>query len=150
MHLESQFRKLFWVRIAIGFIAFVIIIYLIILFVFKDIKILSNPLFVVIFVLALFLIFASFEILKIFKLKVTDKGIEKILLVSGQRQFIPFEFIIGIKKERVRMRTKSGALTDGYIISILQLKNNKKLIVSPDNFENYRDLMIAINAGVKF
>ena len=149
MQIESKFRKLFWVRIAIGFLVLVATSYLCLISISKYSQLIRNPVFIGTFIFISFLIYASLDLFKIFKLIVTDQGIEKILLISGKKQFIPFTSIIGIKKEKIRMRTKSGALTDGYTVSIVKLENNKTLVISPDNFDNYNDIMLAIKNNLE-
>lgn len=91
-----------------------------------------------------FLIYVSIGLFSIFSITITDKGIEKKALISGKKEFIPFTSIIGLAREKVRMRTKSGALTDGYTVTILKLQNGKKIVISPDDFDNYKELILEI------
>lgn len=148
MQIESKFRKLFWVRIVIGFLAFMAVLYLCLIFILKDLKILKNPIFIGALIFLSFLIYVAIDLFKIFKLIITEEGIEKCFLISKRKEYIVFKDIISIKKERSRMRTKSGELTDGYTVSILQLVNKKILVISPDNFENYNDIMLAIKSNL--
>jgi hypothetical protein len=149
MQVKSKFRKLFWVRIGIGFIVFLVILYLCLIFILRGFQVLKNPLLIAAFIFLSFLIYAALDLFKIFKITVTDKGIEKNMLISGRKEYIPFAVIIGVKKEKIRLRTKSGDLTDGYTVSILKLENNKSLVISPDNFENYKDIMLAIKSNLE-
>jgi|GEM_PF-877587 hypothetical protein len=148
MQVKSKFRKLFWVRIAIGFFVFLIVLFYVILVLLHNIihreVLFKNPFLLVAFIFLTFLIYAALDLFEIFRLTVTETGIEKTLIISGRKQTIPFKSIISVKKQRIRMRTKSGDLTDGYSVSVLKLENNKSLIISPDNFENYKDIMLAI------
>lgn len=149
MQIESKFRKLFWVRIGIGFLTLIITLYICLNSISQYSSLLKNPIFLVSIIFISFLLYVSLDLFEIFKLIITDKGIEKILLISKRKQFIPFKDIIGIKKHKIRMRTKSGNLTDGYSVSILQLVNGKTLIISPDNFENYNDIMLVIKNNLE-
>lgn len=144
MQIESKFRKLFWARIGTGFLLFIITVYLCLNSISQYSRLIKNPVFIVSFIFILFFFFAALDLLRTFKLIITDQGIEKILLISGQKQYIPFTSIIGIERRKIRMQTKSGYLTDGYSISIIKLENNRTLVVSPDNFENYDEIMFAI------
>ena len=91
-----------------------------------------------------FLIYVLIGLFSIFRINVTDIGIEKILLISGKKEFIPFTIITGLKNQKIRMRTKSGALTDGYTVTILKLQHGKELVISPDDFENYKEIIFEI------
>lgn len=149
MEIKSKFRKLFWVRIGLGFLVFVAVLYLCLIFIFRGAPVLKKPLFIVILIFLSFLFYAALDLFKIFKLIVNDEGIEKILLISKRKQYVLFKDITGIKKERIRMRTKSGQLTDGYNVSILQLVNKKTLVISPDYFENYNEIMLSIKSNLE-
>lgn len=148
-YIESKFRKLFWVKIAIGFVVFIAVLYYCLNSISEYSQLSKNPVFIVSAVfLLLFLCAALDDLFKVCKLIVTDKGIEKILLISGRKQYIPFADIIDIKKRKIIAQGKAGPLTDGYSLSILQLVNDKTLIISPDNFENYNDIMLAIKSNL--
>lgn len=149
--IESKFRKLFWVRIGIGFLVFMAVLYFCLNSISKYSQLIKNPVFIVsaVFLLLLLLLFcAALDLFKVCKLIVTDNGIEKILLISGRKQYIPFADIIGIKKRKITAQGKAGPLTDGYSLSILQLVNDKTLMISPDNFENYNEIMLAIKSNL--
>lgn len=150
MQIESKFRKLFWVRIGIGFLVLIAIFYMCLNFILKSSQTLKNPFFIVGLVFISFLLYVALDLFKIFKLKITGKGIEKTLLISKRTRYIPFKSIIGIKKQKLRMRTKSGNLTDGYSITVLQLENNKTLVISPDNFENYEEIICVVKDNLEF
>ena len=42
------------------------------------------------------------------------------------------------------MSTETGKITMGYFESILILNTNKKILISPDNFENYNEIIKTI------
>lgn len=146
MQIQSKFRKLFWVRVGIGCLAFIVTLYVCLNSISQYSQLRKNPVFIVSAVFLLLFLCAAWDFFKIFKLIVTDQGIEKILLISGQKQCIPFTNITGLKKRKITMQGKAGQLTNGYSISILQLENNKTLIISPDIFENYNDIMVVIKS----
>lgn len=146
--IESKFRKLFWVRIGIGFLVFMAVLYFCLNSISQYSQLIKNPVFIVSAVFLLLFFCAALDLFKVCKLIVTDNGIEKILLISGRKQYIPFTDIIGIKKRKITAQGKAGQLTNGYILSILQLVNDKTLIISPDNFENYNAIMLGIKSNL--
>ncbi|MDR7370400.1 hypothetical protein [Flavobacterium aquidurense] len=138
MEVNSKFRKLFWVRIGICFFVFILGLFLCIRYILHSSSIIKNPVLIFSLVFFFFLIYMTIGLFSIFRINVTDKGIEKTVLLSGKKEFIPFGIITGLKKQKIRMRRKSGALTDGYTVTILKLQNGKELVISPDDFENYK------------
>lgn len=141
--MKSKFRKLFWIRLSLGFTLFVILILFLInrlLLNSQETEILTL---IVVFLALLFLSYLSLDLLKIFKLKVSEKGIKITFLITKRKKYIPFNIISSIEKEKVTLRNAQGNITDGYYISILNFENDS-LIISPDNFENYEELMIEI------
>lgn len=100
-----------------------------------------NPLFVMACMLLLFLIYCSLDLVEIFKLTITEVGIEKITIITGRKEFIPFEDIVTIKRGKIKIRNRRGDISDGFHFSTLVLKNNKSIIISPDHFSNYNILM---------
>lgn len=98
---------------------------------------------IVVFGALLFLGYLSLDLLKIFKLKVSENGIKITFLITKRKKYIPFNSITSIEKEKVTLRNAQGNITDGYYISILNFENDS-LIISPDSFENYEELMIEI------
>lgn len=62
----------------------------------------------------------------------------------GNGTEIFFTDILKIDSAKVVLRSKAGNITDGFHVSILILKNGKRFIISPDEFENYSEIMAAI------
>ncbi|SFD78997.1 hypothetical protein [Flavobacterium phragmitis] len=149
MEIKSKFRKLFWIRAGIGFLVFIFTLYLCINSISQYSKLTKNPVFIFSLVFLVLLFFAALDLAKTFKLTIKEEGIEKIFVISRHRQFIPFISIIGFKTQKIRMKGKSGYLTDGYTQTVLQLVNNKNLIISPDSFENYVEIISAIRSKLK-
>lgn len=146
--IESKFRTLFWVRIGIGFLVFIAVLYVCLNSISQYSELRKNPVFIVSSVFLLLFVCAGLDLFKIFKLIVTDEGIEKVVLISGRKEHIPFTSIIDIEKRKITMQGKSGPLTDGYSISILQLINDKTLVISPDVFQNSSDIILAIRSNL--
>ncbi|KAF2516466.1 hypothetical protein [Flavobacterium foetidum] len=76
---------------------------------------------------------------------VTEDGITKTTFVSREAEFIPFSSVISIHSHRVPgMQGKAGQISRGYFESVLVLEDDKKLLISPDIFENYHEIIEAI------
>ena len=141
--MKSKFRNLFWIRLAFGVTLFVILLLFLINRLFLNPQ--ENKYLAIILALGtlLFLSYLSLDLLKVFKLKVAENGIKITFLITKKKKHIPFNSITSIEKEKVTLRNAQGNITDGYYISILNFGNDS-LMISPDNFENYEELMIEI------
>jgi len=96
-----------------------------------------------------FLIYIAIDLLKIFSLEITEKGIEKKSLVFKTKRHIPFTSILSIGKQKIRSRNTRGYISDGFTVSVLKLKNGENLIISPDSFENYQEIIEAIELNLQ-
>lgn len=139
MNIQSEFRKALPIRILIGFLSFTVALFYVLYNFFTGLNL--NPLFVMVCILLLFLIYCSLDLFEIFKLTITDEGLEKITIITGKKEFIPFEDIINIKRGKIKIRNRRGDLSNGFHFSTLVLRNNKSIIISPDHFSNYNILM---------
>jgi hypothetical protein len=82
---------------------------------------------------------------KIYKIKVVENGILKIPVFKNKEQLILFTDIKEVRSEKVDgSSSDAGEITLGYFESILILNTNEKILISPDYFENYRDIMRTI------
>jgi len=97
----------------------------------------------------LFLTYLPIDVLKIFELKITESGIEKTYLITRQKKFIPFQSIEEIEQEKARYRNTRSYVTNGHFLSILKFKDGNSLVISPDYFENYLDLMLVIKGKIQ-
>ncbi|MBW1655804.1 hypothetical protein [Flavobacterium quisquiliarum] len=149
MEIKSKFRKLFWVRIGIGFLLFIFTLYLCLNSIPQYSQLSKNPVFIVSSVFLLLFFFGALDLINVFKLIVTDQEIEKIFVISGRKEKIPFTSITSLENKKIRMQTKSGHLTDGYTLTILELDDNSTMIISPDNFSNYKEIMSAIRSKLE-
>lgn len=79
-----------------------------------------------------------------------ENGIEKTSLIFRTKQYIPYNSILRVDRQKARQRDTRGInLTDGYHFSILKFENGSSLIISPDNFENYTEIMEAIKRNIE-
>jgi hypothetical protein len=101
------------------------------------------------FVVLLFFIYVSIDLLKVFSLKIMENGIEKKYLIFRTKQYIPFDSILSIDKQKAILRSTRGInISNGYHISVVKFKTGKNLIISPDSFENYENLILAIKTKI--
>ena len=92
----------------------------------------------------LVLLYISTDLFKIYSLTITKSGIEKVQVITNQKQLILFIDIISIERKKYRIKSSGRYITDGYHVSVIKLKNGEILTISPDNFQNYQDIMSAI------
>lgn len=149
MQIKSEFRKALGTRIIFGSILFLITLIYVSSTFLNSASISINPFLVMCLMVLLFLIYVSPDIFRIFKLTITENGIEKTVIITGQKQFIPFDTINYIKRGKINFRNKGGNVSDGFHFSTVMLENKKSLIISPDHFENYKDIMIAIQSKLE-
>ena len=88
-------------------------------------------------------IVAIFRFLSVIRINVLQN---KLVFFSffGKRTEVLISDIVKIETEKVVRQSKAGNITDGFNYSILLLKNGKSLEISPDEFENYNEIMVAI------
>jgi ABC-type siderophore export system fused ATPase/permease subunit len=91
----------------------------------------------------LFFLVKDFQ--KIYKIKVAENGIYKISVFLNKTQFIPYNEIKTVRSEKVQgSSTDAGEITLGYFESVLITDKNQKILISPDHFENYNEIMKTI------
>ena len=149
MNIKSRFRKLFWIRIGIGLFLFLSILTF-------CINRLRNPdeatkqTLVLAFLVLCFLAYASIDLFKVFSLNIEKNGIEKTLLLFRTKQYFSFDSVLSIERQKATQRNvRNIIITDGYHLSVLKFKTGKSLIISPDSFENYEELMLAIKNNLE-
>lgn len=151
MQINSEFRKALGRRILFGSFLFVITLIYIVYAFWGNKTSAINPLTVMVVMVFAFLIYVAPDLFKICKLTITETGIEKTMVITGKKKFIPFETINIIKKEKIKLQNRGGAaISDGFYFSTLILDNKEKIIISPDHYENYKDLMSAIKIKAGF
>ena len=144
MELISEFRALFILRKISGFLFLLIICGFLMNYGFElnEWKIILISL----ITLIISLIVLKNDIRKIYKIKVVKNGILKILVFQNKEELILFTDIKEVRLEKVDgMSSDAGEITLGYFESILILNTNEKILISPDYFENYEEIMKTIN-----
>lgn len=143
MEIISEFRALFILRKISGFLFLLIICGFLMNYGFErnEWKIILISL----IILIISSILLKNDIRKIYKIKVIKKGILKILVFQNKQELILFTDIKEVRSEKVDgMSSDAGEITLGYFESILILNTNKKILISPDHFENYKEIMKTI------
>ncbi len=143
MECISKFRKLFILRKISGFVfTFCICCFLIIRGLKKnELELILIPL-IILIISALLL---KNRILKIYIIKVVKNGILKIPVFQNKEELILFTNVKEVRSEKVDgMSSDAGEITLGYFQSILILDTNEKILISPDYFENYKEIMKTI------
>ncbi len=150
MVIKSNFRKQFWTRILIGICFFVILLIFSLNTILNDFDKSKIPILCGVLALLSFLIYVSFDWFKLYSIVITENGIEKTSVITKRTEHIPFKMISSIQQQRVKYRNTKGIyISEGHLISILKFENGKSLIISPDTFENYQEIMSAISRKVE-
>ncbi|RZK06778.1 MAG: hypothetical protein EOO46_15050 [Flavobacterium sp.] len=152
MKVYSKLRKEFMIKQILGFGLGIIVIPLCFYNSFYDGGFdYQNSLFQVGCILSIiFIVFAVSLLLPkslIKEIVVFENGIEISFFSKNQSQFIKYDEISNIYVARIRQQVKSGYITDGYLVSNLQLKSGEEILISHDEFENYNEIMSAINSN---
>ena len=143
MELNSRFRTLFLLRKVSAFIFSLLCCTFLIN---RGINRNERELIVISIVVQIISVFMlKYRIGKIYKLKVVKNGILKIPLLNNENEIILFTDIKDVRLEKVDgMSSETGEITMGYFESILILNTNKKILISPDHFENYNEIIKTI------
>jgi hypothetical protein len=81
-----------------------------------------------------------------YKIIVEEKSITKIFFLSKKKEIIPYSNIKSSSLNFVKgVQTDAGIINPGYYKCIFILENEQKLILSPLYYENFNDLIRAIN-----
>jgi hypothetical protein len=97
----------------------------------------------------IFLIPSLLEFSLLAKLKVSEKMIENQTILFNKTTIIPYSEIKSMELQTERSDSDRGYINDGYPVSVLNLKNGSKLIISSDCYENYNELMVNIRIAYK-
>jgi hypothetical protein len=143
MKIQSKFRTLYLIRINILFFIFDFFCLSSFFNSFRteDFRIgLGSIIF-----LALSIFFHIRKLSSVNEIIVLENGIQKTTLASHSIEFIPFSSMLNIRTERVPgSYSDAGQISTGYFESIIFLENGKELLISPDQYENYYEIVIAI------
>lgn len=143
----SKFKSSFWIKISLGIIVFLFVLFYCIKIIVSDFNKNSIPILIGGIVVLLFILYISLDVFKLYKLKITDSGIEKITIVNKRIEFILFNSITSFQKEIITPKNTRGQIADRYDVYILKFEN-KKLIISPNDFENYDEIIETIKSNI--
>lgn len=146
MIVTSKFEKLYLLRIA-----FIPLICTALSILLVDIKIYykkdADVIFPIIFLLTVGCLVLLYNLNSIYKIIVEETTITKIYFLLRKKEIISYASIKSLDKEFISGGniTEVGQISDGYYRYTFNLKNGKKLIISPLCFENFNQLIIVIN-----
>lgn len=145
MHIiTSKFRGLFIGKILYLAIVFTVMLTFSLKYIFKVNKVESQISVNLIIGLAIvLLLLLIYRIVVVMKVCILADRLE-MLSFFGNKTEVLFSEILKIDSNNVAMTNKAENSTDGYHYSVLVLKNGKTLVISPDEFENYNEIMAAI------
>ena len=84
------------------------------------------------------------------KITISDNSIEIIQNIGFRKKTFSLENLSEINMKREEgLYSKSGKISDGFYYTELIFKTGENLIISPDHYENYKDLIFAIKKGIK-
>ncbi len=138
----SKFRTLFLARKAFGFF---------VMFFLCCVVLSYNDEYLLIFILLLTVSIAItlIKLRNIYKLIIFENGITKISFLSDKKEFIDFSEIESVSLNRIDgLQTRAGYISEGYYESTVLLKSHKEVLISPDWFENYRDLIVTLSENL--
>lgn len=145
MIIQSKFRKLFLVKILFSCFFIFLVLFLNLKFLCENLFNFKDPFFFLAVFLLILIIRLSFEVLNIYSLKVSEIDISHTILVTKKSTKFRYDQITSIHKERVPgQQTERGQISVGFFRTVIIFNEGSELIVSPDDFENYHELMMAI------
>lgn len=85
----------------------------------------------------------------VFKIVVSENGITKISILTNKQQLIGFQEVKEVRLNRFAgARTPRGYITDGYYESNVILNNDEHILISPDHFENYTEIVKSLTENL--
>ena len=144
MEISSNFRTLFLVRVNFVFVVVFIVCSYFVIDGFTESNFIKVIISIILLSISAYLQFLNLG--KIFKIKVSAKGINKTYFFYDKHENIPFSSIKSVRLEKVDgLSTDAGKISLGYYESVMTLDNDETLILSPDKYENYHEIMKSIN-----
>ncbi|WP_337968755.1 hypothetical protein [uncultured Flavobacterium sp.] len=146
MTVVSKFEKLYLLRIV-----FLPIICIGLSVLLVDVKINykkdADVIFPISFLLILGCLVLFNNLKSLYKLIVEEKKITKIYFLSRKKEIIFYTSIKSLDKQFINGSYiyEVGKISSGYYRYVFNLENDKKLIISPLNLKNYRQLVAEIN-----
>ena len=145
MHIiTSKFRGLFIGKIIFLAFVFTVMLTFSLKYIFKVNKVESQITVNLIIGLSIvLLLLLIYRIVVVMKVCILADRLE-MLSFFGNKTEVLFSEILKIDSDKVARTNKVENSTDGYHYSVLLLKNGKRLVISPDEFDNYNEIMVAI------
>lgn len=142
--IESKFRLLYIIKISLGYLISLLCICGLCYF-YQDIyNDYTKQRSTILIILIVFLTVAgTWDFLRLTKVVV---GQEKLEIQSFfiKNMSVSFNEIKSIERHKIVQWSDAGQITDGYHLSEIILSNQLSIIISPDKFENYSELISEI------
>ncbi len=147
MTLESKFSSLYKARLAILTPLCLIISLVCIFNYFNDYFKLEERRFMLVvgILTTLVVIVLIIDLLDLHSVSLDEEKITLKFLISRKRVHLFYKDIVSIESTHQKYSRKSYHLTKGYFIREYHMDDGRILILSPDTYENYEDLIYTIN-----
>ncbi len=100
-------------------------------------------------VLLSFLIYVSIDLFKVCSIEISENSLIKTFLFSRKKYEIAFNDILRIERLKTSLKdTRLINISDGYYYSVIKLVNEEDLIISPDYYENYNEMIEFIKSKI--
>ena len=143
MQITSELRTLFILRKIFGIFFIFALGCCLVIFTLKKNE--CEILLFIIFIQLISLFFLVKNLLKVYRIRIVESGIYKTYIFHKKSQFISYNEIERVRSEKVQgSSTDAGEITLGYFQSVLITNKNQEILISPDHFENYNEIMKAI------
>jgi len=146
--ITSEFRVLYKIKLAVGYILVIDCICLCLNY-FRDIynSDTKNAAIFFIVVIICFIIAGFLDFLELTKIVIKQNEIDVYSFIT-RKTTIKYSEIDKIERHKTFRRGKAGQISDGYFFSEIILKNGNSFILSPDKFENYQKLLAEIKSNL--
>ncbi len=91
--------------------------------------------------LSILSIFGLIAILQTFRLTLTDEEIIKLKIFTGKKEIIRYNEIAKIESLKNRLKGKAGYINNGYFSRVITSNSGNSIEISPDEFENYVEIV---------
>lgn len=150
MKVISRFSKLYAIQLCIGYVGGLTVI--ILLSYFSELNF-ENPLFWLACMVTALYTHTVIDLLTpkslITEIAINEIGLGIKYQNSKEQTIIGFDKIDKIRVRRLRLRISRNPINDGYFETLIILKDKSIIVISESQFDNYDEIMKAIQANYK-
>ena len=140
---------MFMLRMVMGTFVFSTIFYFSVKYLIQNPVNFNNFIYIVALVFSVIIPFGLPILLELTQISVSERHIIETFIVTKKQEKYSLDELVSIERVKVVQQTTRGNITDGYHRSILLFKGNRKLYISPDEFENYNKLISTIKNNIE-